>query len=377
MARFGARLVTNGYAILPIGPGTKKPGPFQRGAWTDYPEWNRAMQSAPPPTSRSRPGRHGPGCGIGIVGGAVAALDIDIVEDAELGPAASSSWRANDWATRRRCASVAPRSACWSIARPSPFAGSSATAGSALPRAAVRGLCRPSRHRRSPMSGPRRGWPISTSTICPTSTPQMAAAFIDEALCAAPEPRCARRSLRHERRGPPMPAQPCQVGTLAAIQAALDWLPNAELDYDSWMRIGMALKGALGRGGCGRSSPTGRRRRSRTCPRPRRRPGRASSPTGSARARIYHLAMERGWRPEPDMSLDGSQPADAVHPAAGLLARLDAPHAATSEPPPATPFTLTIPDGLVGDLARYMIDTARRPQPLLVAWAPASARSAR
>ena len=26
MARFGARLVTNGYSILPIGPGTKKPG---------------------------------------------------------------------------------------------------------------------------------------------------------------------------------------------------------------------------------------------------------------------------------------------------------------------------------------------------------------
>ena len=37
MARFGARLVANSYAILPIGPGTKKPGRFQRGAWTDYP----------------------------------------------------------------------------------------------------------------------------------------------------------------------------------------------------------------------------------------------------------------------------------------------------------------------------------------------------
>ena len=41
MARFGARLVTNGYAILPIGLGTKKPARFQRGVWADYPEWNR------------------------------------------------------------------------------------------------------------------------------------------------------------------------------------------------------------------------------------------------------------------------------------------------------------------------------------------------
>ena len=30
MARVGARLVTNGYAILPIAPGTKKPGQFAR-----------------------------------------------------------------------------------------------------------------------------------------------------------------------------------------------------------------------------------------------------------------------------------------------------------------------------------------------------------
>jgi len=32
---------------------------------------------------------------------------------------------------------------------------------------------------------------------------------------------------------------------------------------------------------------------------------------------------------------------------------------------PAAPFDLVIPDGLVGDLTRYMIATARRPQPLL------------
>ena len=46
MARFGARLVTNGYAILPIAPGTKKPGRFKRGDWADYPEWNRHAERA-------------------------------------------------------------------------------------------------------------------------------------------------------------------------------------------------------------------------------------------------------------------------------------------------------------------------------------------
>jgi hypothetical protein len=37
MARFGARLVTHGYAILSIAPGKKKPGRYLRGAWADSP----------------------------------------------------------------------------------------------------------------------------------------------------------------------------------------------------------------------------------------------------------------------------------------------------------------------------------------------------
>ena len=41
MERFGPRLVANGYPILPIMPGTKKPGRFRNGTWSDYPDWTR------------------------------------------------------------------------------------------------------------------------------------------------------------------------------------------------------------------------------------------------------------------------------------------------------------------------------------------------
>jgi hypothetical protein len=80
---------------------------------------------------------------------------------------------------------------------------------------------------------------------------------------------------------------------------------------------------------------------------------------------IYHLAMERGWQPDPDLCLDGSVPEGGGHPAAGLLARLDVTAAAPSVAPAGPPFSLVIPDGLVGDLTDYMLTTARRPQPLL------------
>ncbi|MFV0514659.1 MAG: bifunctional DNA primase/polymerase [Jhaorihella sp.] len=83
MARYGTRLVTNGYAILPIAPGTKKPGRFQRGAWVDYPEWNRHAARATTEVEVATWSAW-PDCGVGLVGGAVAAIDIDIAEDAEL-----------------------------------------------------------------------------------------------------------------------------------------------------------------------------------------------------------------------------------------------------------------------------------------------------
>ena len=41
MAKLGARLVDNGYPVLPIMPGTKKPGQFTAGAWHDYPGWTK------------------------------------------------------------------------------------------------------------------------------------------------------------------------------------------------------------------------------------------------------------------------------------------------------------------------------------------------
>lgn len=56
---------------------------FQRGGWADYPEWNRHAER---PTTEVEVATWAawPDCGIGIVGGAVAAVDIDIATDAEL-----------------------------------------------------------------------------------------------------------------------------------------------------------------------------------------------------------------------------------------------------------------------------------------------------
>ena len=124
-----------------------------------------------------------------------------------------------------------------------------------------------------------------------------------------------------------------QTGTLAAIREALAWIPNPDLDYDSWVRVGLALKGALGDAGgdlfAGWSAQSGKDDAAFTA---KIWAGLKADRIGAGT--IYHLAMERGWKPEPSLVLDGAAPVDPVHPAAGLLAKVQV---ASPAPPAATP----------------------------------------
>ena len=110
MARFGARLVTNGYGILPIGPGTKKPGQFKRGAWL-ITRNGTGMQSAQPQRSRLRRGRRGPIAALGLL--AVQLLQsISISWTVPISRCGLNSWHATGWETPKPYGSERHRSAC-------------------------------------------------------------------------------------------------------------------------------------------------------------------------------------------------------------------------------------------------------------------------
>lgn len=361
MARVGSRIVTNGYAILPIAPGTKKPGRFSRGAWHDYPEWTRHATRATTDIEVATWSAW-PGCGVGVVGGAVAALDIDIAQDAEL------AFRIEQLARERlgdtpalRIGRAPKRLLVYRAAQP--FRG--------IRRAPLEMLCLGQQfvaYAEHPDTGQPYVWPddgladLDIDSL-PAIDNTQAAAFLDDAFALIP-PEHRPRSLGAKDAGRPGTPSHAQAGTLPAIRHALAWLPNAELDYDSWVRIGMALKGALGEDGADIFSDWSAQA-AKNDPAVTAKAWAGFKPDRIGAGTIYHLAIERGWRPDHELVLDGSQPTDPVHPAAGLLSRLEAPVAPAVAPPPVPTFTLAIPDGLVGDLARYMNDTARRPQPLL------------
>jgi hypothetical protein len=81
MAQYAARLVDNGYAVIPIMPGSKVPGRHHGGQWTPYPDWARRCDR-PTKSFEVDIWRRWPSCGVGIATGAVVGIDIDILDGA-------------------------------------------------------------------------------------------------------------------------------------------------------------------------------------------------------------------------------------------------------------------------------------------------------
>jgi hypothetical protein len=374
MARFGARLVTNGYAILPIGPGTKKPGQFKRGAWADYPEWNRHAER---PTTEVEIATWSawPDCGIGIVGGAVAAVDIDIVEDAELALRIEQLARDKLGDTPALRIGKAPkRMLIYRTAEP--FRG--------IKHHPLEVLCLGQQfvaYATHPDTGAPYAWPdegLADLDIAdlPEITVEAAAGFLEEAYALLPE-ALRQRGLRVVSSTAEHLRSHSQIGTLPAIEAALAWLPNAELDYDSWMRIGMALKGALGECG-GDLFADWSAQAAKDVPQATVKAWISFKPDRIGAGTIYHLAMEHGWQPGGDLRLDGSVDPEVTHPAAGLLSRLGLQsdedremEAQAVSVPPAPPLSQL--DGALAMMIEHILASAIRPQPWLAVGASLTA----
>ena len=357
MARFGTRLVANGYPILPIQPGTKKPGCHRDGQWRDYPAWTRHAARAT--TDLELQLWSGwPDAGVGIVGGAVAAVDIDIVDDAALALRIEQLARERLGDTPALRIGRAPKRLL--VYRTvEPFKG--------IKRHPLEVLClgqqfvayavHPATNR--PYDWPEESLADLDLASLPAITEQQARAFLDEAIALLPQ--ALRQSTLAVLAGV-AGGRHAQQGTPEAVRAALAFIPNADLDYDSWVRIGLAIKGAIGEAGAevfaAWSAEAAKNDRVVTA-----RNWAGFRPTSIGAGTIYHLAMERAWKPDAALELDGAAPRTAVHPAAGMLAKIGSSPAVP--PPEADPFKLVIPDGLVGELTRYMVSTARRSQPIL------------
>ena len=76
MFEHGAKLLDAGYTIVPIMPGTKKPGRYDNGQWFDMPRWTTVDSSR----SHIDIWEKWPDAGVGILTGKVVAIDVDVLD---------------------------------------------------------------------------------------------------------------------------------------------------------------------------------------------------------------------------------------------------------------------------------------------------------
>lgn len=389
MAELGDRLASNGYPVIPILPGAKCPGRYTQGTWRNYPDWARHCDRVTKPFEISIWQRW-PGCGIGIATGLLTGLDIDVTDpDAALEIQALAFAQLGQ-TPALRIGRNPKRLLVYRNKSPYP----------SIKKHPLEALARGSQfvaYAIHPDTQQPYRWPDEELADLPLSyLPTVDEAgirtFLDTAFQLVP-PELRRNTLGPDRSADHYYSGGDLRGTLAAVQAALEHIPNDDLHYDDWIRIGLAIKGAVGDAGLSLFEAWSRR-----APKSGK-SGQRDTPTKVWRGlpppkkigagTLYYFASQNGWVPDHDLILNGAV-ADAVasvpvgsvtleaealsHNAASFDAgKWDKLEKASSNPnkdaceKQATSTNEIIADagGVLAGLVEWMCETAIYPQPFL------------
>jgi len=303
MAVHGPALVEMGYPVIPIIPGAKCPGQWRQSTgWQAYPDWTRHCARQTKPFELGI-WKNWPGCGIGIPGGILGGLDLDVLDAGlndelrklahlELGETpAERIGRAPKRLLVYRMAEPFAKIAM----HPLEFIGHGA-------QFVAYGI-------HPDTQAPYR-WPFEDlSEVFPARLPVVTEAqvraFMAKALALLPD------ELRQKRLGPDRSSDYYYSGgelegTPEAVAAALDLIPNDDLHYDDWVYICQCIKGALPHGGeglwCAWSAKSTKDVAAVTLKTWRGMKGSHSIGAGT----LYYYAREYGWSPPNEMILRGS-----------------------------------------------------------------------
>lgn len=369
MAQLGATLVDRGFPILPIQPQSKKPGVYRKGQWQDYPQWSRHCERA---TTEHEIDlwAEWPEAGIGIAAGRVIGIDIDIRHSPELAHQIEALARQMLGDTPALRIGQAPK-------RMLVYRSQEPFKGFRYPPIEVLGLGQQFiAYGIHPETGEPYHWPVSTLADLeldelPAITEAQARAFAKEAFLRIPHDQRPKTLGLQAEPLPGLAAPPEQRGTPDAVQAALAYIVNDDLDYDSWVRVGMALKGALGQAG-GPLFEAWSATSQKNDPATTAQSWQSFRPERIGAGTLYKLALDRGWVPAPELQLNGEIVLNGHHPAKALLQALQSgtaivvgEGAAVPPPRPRLPVGWDQVGGVVGDLLALMVRTAKRPQPVL------------
>lgn len=298
MRRLGATLIDNGYRILPLVPGAKKPGRYASGEWHNYADWARHCERQTSDIECDIWGRW-PDAGIGIACGTVTLLDIDVRDAALVAQLKALAFRICGETPLQRVGLAPKLGLVYRTEAP--------LHGIKQHPVEVLGLGNQFvAYGIHPVTGRPYEWlDESPHSLHVDDLPLVTEAQLREFLAAAaklipPEMQAAPlvRSIEGER------GSSDQRGTIAAISEALGFIPNDDLQWDDWFRVAMAMKGALGEDGWplfeGWSARSGKHD-----PAASWKLWRGLKPRAVGAGTIYWLAEENGWTPSAELVLNG------------------------------------------------------------------------
>ena len=369
MAQLGATLVDRGFPILPIQPNTKKPGLYKLGAWHEYPKWSRHCERDTTDNEVDIWGNW-PEAGIGIAAGRVIGIDIDVLDSPTIALEIEAlAKRMLGDTPAVRIGNAPKRLLVYRAVQP--------FSGFKYPPIEVLGVGQQFiAYGIHPDTGKPYDWPVSTlADLSPDDLPGITEAqareFAKEAYRLIPaelRPKTLGVGLRAPMECANLPEQ---RGTYEAVEDALRHIVNADLDYDSWVRIGMATKGALGDEGWPLFEAWSESSQ-KNDPKTTARSWRSFAPQRIGAGTIYKLALDNGWEPDAEMQLNGEIVMNGHHPAREFLQALQAadpisiePHEVSLPPPKPMPVGWDQVGGVIADMMALMAATAKRPQPVL------------
>ncbi len=369
MAQLGATLVDRGFPILPIQPNTKKPGLYKLGAWHEYPKWSRHCERDTTDNEVDIWGNW-PEAGIGIAAGRVIGIDIDILDSPTIALEIEAlAKRMLGDTPAVRIGNAPKRLLVYRAIQP--------FSGFKYPPIEVLGVGQQFiAYGIHPDTGKPYDWPVSTlADLSPDDLPGITVAqareFAKEAYRLIPadlRPKTLGVGLRAPMECANLPEQ---RGTYEAVEDALRHIVNADLGYDSWGRIGMATKGALGDEGWPLFEAWSESSQ-KNDPKTTARSWRSFAPQRIGAGTIYKLALDNGWEPDAEMQLNGEIVMNGHHPAREFLQALQAADPISIEPqeislPPPKPMPVGWDQvgGVIADMIALMAATAKRPQPVL------------
>jgi len=360
MEQYGAKLVDAGYRIIPIMPGTKRPGRYDGERWGDLARWTEVTAQSFHVDIWSK----WPGCGIGILTGDVVAIDIDVL-DQQVAIEVGNVFQKKLGQTDLIRIGKSPK-ALYLYRTLEPFSKISLHPIEVLGQGQQ--FVAYAIH---PDTSKPYEWPFEAPHEIPLErlplvTREQVLEAAEEAYKALPPP-LRKRSLSPKGQifVPDKDAKSSYeglVGTYAAVEDALRYVPNPDLSWDDWNRIGMAIYCATEAKGFyifdQWSQASGKYNQIET--RQRWDHYSKSPPTKIGAGSLYFHAQQNGWVPPVSLSLNPQKARAIEVDLSSIKQNKKDIVKSTRENFPHQWFQS---QSLVGRVTRWINATAQQPQP--------------